>query len=34
MTAAVGLFQSVVSLILVVGSNLIVKKLDPDQGLF
>ena len=34
MTAAVGLFQSVVSLILVIGSNLIVKKLDSDQGLF
>jgi len=34
MTSAVGLFQSVVSLILVLGSNYIVKKIDPDQGLF
>ena len=34
MTSAVGLFQSVVSLILVLGSNYIVKKIDPEQGLF
>ena len=34
MTSAVGLFQSVVSLILVVGTNLIVKKIDPEQSLF
>ena len=34
MTAAVGLFQSVVSLILVVGSNLIVKKIDAESSMF
>lgn len=33
-TAAVGLFQSVVGLIMVVGTNLIVKKIDPEQSLF
>lgn len=34
MTAAVGLFQSVVSLILVVGSNMAVKKIDPEKSMF
>ena len=34
MTAAVGLFQSVISLILVVGSNLAVKKINPANSLF
>lgn len=33
-TAAVGLFQSVVGLIMVVGTNLIVKKINPEQSLF
>ena len=33
-TAAVGLFQSVAGFILVVGSNLIVKKLSPENSLF
>lgn len=33
-TAAVGLVQSVVGLIMVVGTNLVVKKLDPDSSLF
>lgn len=33
-TAAVGLVQSVVGLIMVIGTNLIVKKLDPDSSLF
>ena len=34
MTAAVGLFQSVISLILVVGSNMIVKKINEENSLF
>ncbi|MFC4778708.1 ABC transporter permease [Paenibacillus sp. GCM10023252] len=34
MTAAVGLFQSVIGFILVIGSNLIVRKLDDDNALF
>ena len=33
-TAAVGLFQSVVGLIMVVGTNLIVRKIDPESALF
>jgi len=33
-TAAVGLIQSFVGVILVVGTNLIVKKIDPDSSLF
>ena len=33
-TASVGLVQSVVGLIMVVGTNLIVKKLDPENSLF
>lgn len=33
-TAAVGLVQSVVGLVMVVGTNLVVKKLDPDSSLF
>jgi len=33
-SAAVGLFQSVVGTILVVSTNLIVKKIDPDSSLF
>ncbi len=34
MTGAVGLFQSVVSLILVVTSNAIVRKINPDNSMF
>ncbi len=34
MTSAVGLFQSVISLILIVGSNLIIKKIEPANSLF
>lgn len=33
-TTAVGLFQSVVGLIMVVGTNLIVKKISPEHSLF
>lgn len=33
-TTAVGLFQSVVGLIMVVGTNLIVKKVSPENSLF
>lgn len=33
-TAAVGLVQSVVGLVMVIGTNLVVKKLDPDSSLF
>lgn len=33
-TTAVGLFQSVVGLIMVVGTNLIVKKISPENSLF
>lgn len=33
-TAAVGLFQSVVGMVMVVGTNLIVKKIDPERALF
>lgn len=33
-TAAVGLFQSVVGLIMVVGTNMIVKKIDPEKSMF
>ncbi|MDD3402286.1 MAG: ABC transporter permease subunit [Hespellia sp.] len=34
MTAAVGLYQSLVGLILVFGSNHVIKKIDPDSALF
>ena len=34
MTTAVGLFQSVVGFIMVVGTNLIVKKISPENSLF
>ncbi len=34
MTGAVGLFQSVISLILVVSSNMIVKRINPDNSMF
>lgn len=34
MSAAVGLFQSILGLIMVLGSNLIVKKYDSDSALF
>ncbi len=34
MTSAVGLFQSVISLILIIGSNLVVKKIEPANSLF
>ena len=33
-TAAVGLFQSVVGFVMVVGTNLVVKKINPEQSLF
>ena len=33
-SAAVGMYQSVVGFILVLGSNLIVRKIDPDSALF
>jgi putative aldouronate transport system permease protein len=33
-SAAVGLFQSVVGLILVVGTNAIVRKVSPDNAMF
>lgn len=33
-TTAVGLFQSVIGFIMVVGTNLIVKKISPDNSLF
>ena len=33
-TAAVGLFQSVVGMILVVGTNLVVRKISPEKSLF
>ena len=33
-SAAVGLFKNIIGLILVLGSNLVVKKIDPDNGLF
>lgn len=33
-TAAVGLVQSVVGLVMVVGTNLVVKKIDPESSLF
>ena len=31
---AVGLYQSVVGLLLVLGSNVLVRKVDPDMALF
>ena len=34
MSSAAGLYQSLVGFILVLGSNLIVKKIDPDYALF
>ena len=34
MSSAAGLYQSIVGFILVLGSNLIVKKIDPDYALF
>ena len=34
MTAAAGLYQSVVGLVLVVVSNGIIRKIDPDSALF
>ena len=33
-TTAVGLFQSVVGLIMVVGTNLVVRKISPENSLF
>ena len=33
-TAAVGLFQSVVGLILVLGSNAVIKKISPENAMF
>ena len=33
-SAAVGLFKNIIGLILVLSSNLVVKKIDPDNGLF
>lgn len=33
-SAAVGLFQNVVGMLLVIGSNLIVRKIDPESSLF
>lgn len=34
MSAAVGLIQSVVGFVLTMGTNMIVKKIDPDQAMF
>lgn len=34
MSAAVGLYQAVVGFVLVLGSNLVIKKIDPDSALF
>jgi putative aldouronate transport system permease protein len=34
MSSAAGLYQSIVGFILVLGSNLVVKKIDPDYALF
>ena len=34
MSSAAGLFQSIVGFILVLGSNLIVRRIDPDKSLF
>lgn len=34
MSAAIGLFQSVVGFVLVLGSNLLAKKINPDNALF
>ena len=34
MSTAVGLYQSVVGFILVVASNAVIKKIDPDSAMF
>ena len=34
MSSAIGLYQSVVGLVLVVISNWVIKKVDPDSSLF
>ena len=34
MASAAGLYQSVVGFVLVVGTNLVVRKMDPDSALF
>ena len=34
MSAAVGFFQSIVGFVLILGTNLIVRKVEPDQALF
>lgn len=34
MSAAVGLYQSIVGFVLVLGSNAVIKKVDPDSALF
>ena len=34
MSSAVGLFQSVVGFVLILGTNLIVRKIEPDNALF
>lgn len=33
-STAIGLFKSVVGIVLIVGSNLLAKKIDPDAGIF
>ena len=34
MTAAAGLYQSLVGCILLIGANMVVRKMDPDSSLF
>ena len=34
MVAAAGLYQSVVNLILVLGANAVVRKIEPDNAMF
>jgi putative aldouronate transport system permease protein len=34
MSAAAGLYQSLVGMILLIGANMLVRKLDPDSSLF